>query len=259
MGCSTLEEVEISDGVESIGRVAFSKCSALSRIEIGREVRSIGASAFAETKIWQDSGDIVYADDWVVGCKNLNIGIDTNGQLLLEEGTAGIAEQVFYSCKEYLLEIIFPDSLKAIGTNAFRECTNLTVVVLGGETESIGEFAFYQCKNLTSVMCGNNVKLISIGQFAFAECPSLSTIELPSTLETIGHYAFYNCQALNDIDLPDGLKSLGTGVFVDSGNHGITRKAGVVLRDNGGVRSHNGHCGNSGGNGRNRQLCILRG
>lgn len=163
LGCSTLEEVEISDGVESIGRVAFSKCSALSRIEIGREVRSIGASAFAETKIWQDSGDIVYADDWVVGCKNLNIGIDTNGQLLLEEGTAGIAEQVFYSCKKYLLEIIFPDSLKAIGTNAFRECTNLTVVVLGGETESIGEFAFYQCKNLTSVMCGNNVKLISIG------------------------------------------------------------------------------------------------
>ena len=88
-----------------------------------------------------------------------------------------------------LYNLVLPDNLKIIGTNAFK-CQSLSgSLIIPEGVKEIGESAFNGCDNLS----GN--------------------LSLPSSLEVIGDYAFANCEFTCEILLPQDLKSLGSGAF----------------------------------------------
>ena len=94
-------------------------------------------------------------------------------------------------------DIVVPSTIgeyqvKAIGGNAFSNCTGIESVVIPEGIESIGESAFYNCKNLRSV-------------------------QLPKTLTEIKEAAFHNCENLKDINLENELKEMGPRVFHGAG------------------------------------------
>lgn len=66
-----------------------------------------------------------------------------------------------------IASIELPDSVTAIQSNAFKDCTNLSTVSIGTESSlaSIGEYAFYNCTALTSIYIPREVTLI--GKYAF--------------------------------------------------------------------------------------------
>ena len=79
-------------------------------------------------------------------------------------------------------DVVIPDSVENngikyavifIGSWAFRSCTGLTSVTIGGSVTSIGRSAFSACTGLTSVTIPNSVT--SISDFAFDGCSSLTT------------------------------------------------------------------------------------
>ena len=99
----------------------------------------------------------------------------TNTNLIIKEGTIGIAGSAFLNCSE-LTSITMPNSLKYIGDGTFAKCSNLTSVTIGNSVTSIGSYAFWDCSELISVIIPNSVT--SIGENVFYNCSNLTSITL---------------------------------------------------------------------------------
>ena len=113
-------------------------------------------------------------------------------------------------------EIIIPSKYKGlpvtrIGGNAFKECIEITSVVIPDSVTSIGFCAFYECSALESVTIGDSVTTIEFS--AFNKCFSLESVTIPDSVTTIGDSAFYDCFKLADVSLPVTVESLGSNVF----------------------------------------------
>lgn len=101
-----------------------------------------------------------------------------------------------FTGKSSLLYFVFPDTLKGIGAEAFRDCINMvgSLNIPEGVTK-IEYRAFYECNSLK----GN--------------------LTLPNTLERIELECFYNCDFTCELKLPNNLKYIGTSAF--NINHGF--------------------------------------
>ena len=130
-------------------------------------------------------------------------------------GFTGVAEEV----------LVIPDVFKAedgtwykviaIGSYAFRDCTNLTEVKIPVGVKSIGTYAFDGCTSLKNLIIPTDSVLSSIGSYAFSDCTSLTSIDIPTTVLTLSQYAFYNCTSLKSITFAEYslLNSIGTYAF----------------------------------------------
>ena len=70
--------------------------------------------------------------------------------------------------------VTIPNTVKAIGEDAFFDCTTLTSVTIPSGVTSIGGWAFYDCKNLTSVTIPASVT--SIEDWGFRWCDALKDV-----------------------------------------------------------------------------------
>lgn len=78
--------------------------------------------------------------------------------------TANTIPSGLFTCTS-LLEIILPNSLTTIGSNAFSHCDCLTSVVIPDNVTVVGGDAFAYCKILANVTIGKNVKTMNQGVF----------------------------------------------------------------------------------------------
>ena len=242
-GCSGLIYVLIPNSVKSIGNCAFGGCSGLTSVSIPNNVTSIEQNAFTGTGWYNSQPDgILYLDNWLIGYK----GYKPTGELVIAEGTKGIASYAFSDDRNYnwcsdLTSVIIPNSVTSIGRSAFAYCSGLTSLTIGNSVTSIGISAFYACSSLTSITIPNSVT--SIGNFAFhssgwynsqpngilyldnwligykGEKPSG---KLAITEETRGIlcYAFQGCSGLTSITIPESVMSIGDYAF--QGCSGLT-------------------------------------
>lgn len=75
---------------------------------------------------------------------------------------------------------------------------------------SIAQEAFRDCKELTGVVLPDG--LLKIGFQAFYRCEKLESVRIPDSVISIEGNAFLNCTALKEITFPAGLTELGYGV-----------------------------------------------
>ena len=135
--------------------------------------------------------------------ENANIGITLD----LSEATGittinGIGstwESIFSECKK-LEKLILPNTLKTIGSDAFKYSSFISVVIPDSVT-SIGANAFLGCSCMTEVKIGNSVQ--SIGEWAFGLCDRLSSVVLPKSLINIAPCAFYDLKDLLSVTFAD--------------------------------------------------------
>ena len=94
----------------------------------------------------------------------------------------------FYATHEYYYgDVVIPDTVSN---------NNNTYHVI-----SIGEYAFKNCANLTSVIIPQSVKYIS--WCAFAGCTALKSINISSTVKEIDNNAFLGCTGLTRVNITD--------------------------------------------------------
>lgn len=112
-----------------------------------------------------------------------------------------------------LKEIILPNNIKTIGSEAFCYCGELRKINIPDSLKSIGELAFYSCRRLDMDSLVFPEGLEEIPRECFFDCRSLSgSVILPSTIKTIGSLSFYLTR-ITGLTLPEGLDSIGDYAF----------------------------------------------
>ena len=101
-------------------------------------------------------------------------------------------------------EIVIPDSVTEIGSQAFSGCGKLTGVSIPNSVTMIRDRAFFDCNSLASITIPDSVTDIELQ--AFCNCTSLKSVTIPASVTDIGDEAFgYDIDEL-EIKKVDGFK-----------------------------------------------------
>ena len=170
--CRYMTSVTLSDGVETIGGLAFTNCTELVNVTIPSSVKSIGTKAFYF---------------------NSNLS-----NVIIPDSVESIEESTFERCIK-LTDCVLGSGVKTIGVNSFNYCEKLTGITMGNNVESIGQAAFSMCSKLPKIDLPDSVK--TIGNFAFEWCDSLTAVTIGSGVTSIGQSAFYSATTLTSITI----------------------------------------------------------
>ena len=110
-----------------------------------------------------------------------------------------------------IISIVISDSVKSIGSYAFRGCQKLESISIPSGIISIGNNAFQRCGSLAEITIPNSVK--TIGNQAFDFCANLQTIEIPESVISIGERAFNNCTRLKNVSISNSITVIEKGLF----------------------------------------------
>ena len=197
-----------------IGEDAFLGCHNLTSISIPNSVISIGAGAFGSTA-WYDNQPIglVYAGKVLYKYKGT---IPANTNIVIEDGTLGIADEAFYNNVGHnyknLTSIKLPTSLVNIGESAFYGCSGLTSIVIPQGVNNIGDYAFSRCTALEGdIIIPEGVT--KIGDNVFSYCSNLHSVTIPNTVRSIGIGAFSGCSTLANIKIGDNVEYIYNNAF----------------------------------------------
>ena len=181
---NTLDGYPVSDLDTSL----FESNSALVTVQLPRTLRYIGDYAFAScTLLEQVTFESLELDDQ---------GNET-GEYVLEY----VDSYAFVSCPK-LQSFTFPDSAETItlGTNIFRNDTDLAAVTLGSSINLIPGYTFAGCTSLETLSINTNANLT--GAYVFQNV-SLKTLILGNAV-TSASLSFYTASTLTSIEVsPD--------------------------------------------------------
>lgn len=112
--------------------------------------------------------------------------------------------------KTEIIELIIPNTITKIDSNAFRYCQKLTKVTLPEGLSVIADDAFGYCESLKEVTIPSSVK--EIGRHAFSYCKNLQSVTISQGVKTIGSYAFKGTK-IKKITIPSSVDSIGYDAF----------------------------------------------
>lgn len=242
--CASLQDINLSDLIESIGSSAFDNCTALNTDLTGKllNVTAIGDGAFNNTQV---SGELNLLNlQGKLGQKvffNTNIeSIKSLGNITSITENSGNLSGTFQNCAN-LTSMVLPESLEVIGISAFEGCTNLVYDIenLPKSLTTLGYQAFYNCQNIYGIvnlpnLTGNiqsgvfaktNITKIEnlgsiteIGAGGTSISPfngtKLTEVILPDTIEKITQLNLFNgLDTLTKANVPEALKNVPAAMF----------------------------------------------
>lgn len=208
-GCSEITSITIPDSVTRMGEDAFYNCESLKNVIYKGTVADWCCIDFAGGYL-DHSNPVSWATNFYISGKLLE------GELIIPNGVTHIPTDAFNGCHK-ITSITIPDSVTSIGESAFWYCMGLTDIILPDRVTSIGDYAFKGCDSLTTIKIPESVSYI--GNCAFFGCKSLTNIDIPENVH-IADSAFGGCVSLKSVKIPDSMTSISEGVF--SGCTGLT-------------------------------------
>lgn len=125
------------------------------------------------------------------------------------------------AAKEKLAGINLSDtSITSIPMNVFKDCTNLTDVMLPDTITSIGESAFENCSSLTSFDFSPSLTSLAVNSFSGS---GLTSIDLSpcTSLTSIPSSCFLNCNEAATVNIPANITEIGNNSLYISQSHEI--------------------------------------
>ena len=251
-----ITDFSVPEGVEEIGKDAFSSNKQLTKLTLPSTLKTIGEGAFSNTGL----KEIVFP----ASMKTIPKGILDNTQvekIILSEGVEEIGDYAFAN-NSLLKSVVFPNTLKKIGRGAFKNSNlesitlppgieeiadeafsynKLSAVILPTHLKTLGDSAFSN-NNLKEVTLPSNLEVLgtafvdnsSLSKITFSEGlkeikgssnlrlsafsgTAIKSVVLPKSLEKIGDGAFYNLNGLADIVIPENVTSIGDEAFYNTG------------------------------------------
>ncbi len=241
-----INEIEISEGVQTIPSYAFYNLPNVEVITIPTTATSVGEYIFD----YECNLDTINYNAIDCSAKNAFYNIDSITTVNFGSNVKTVSESMFKSCDNLenitsngSIEFIYPDAfadtpwhsnichcaegeIVYVDKVAYSSYNPTGSVVIKDGTKSIYAEAFINATQLTSITIHDSVEYI--GDHAFNGCSNLENIEMSSNIEHIGSNAFSNCYKLKNIDLGNNLTFLGESAFYScSSLESITIPSGV--------------------------------
>ena len=287
--CINLSTVTIPASVTSIGKKAFYDCESLKTITIPASVQTIESDAFTGTPLetvyyygtrtqWtriEGDGKPMNVAVYYIKVENnvvytLNyLGPGTYGRATVSGHTDGLLEKENVRIEELVLSDNVYYSVRSIGENAFKDCSNLKTVTIPRDVTLIGKGAFdgtslttvnfqgtrpqwdriegagkpdnvtVNCAPITidhiNYDCYNDGTAVVCGYItslpAEVEIPSIVSRGRDYTVTSIRQDAFMNCDSLKSVSIPASVESIGQGAFDGSGVKTVTFEENSKLKN----------------------------
>ena len=187
-------------------------------MHLGKSVETIGENVFLNsdslTSITVDEENPYFmVDDGVLYSKDkrelLYCPKNFSGIYRVAEEVKRISKSAFRNCNQ-LTEIVLPEGLEVIGDTAFYGCTQLKRISLPKSVSQIGAYAYKGCP-LQGTLDLMNIK--DIGEGAFEGCTGLTSVVLPENLLRIEASLFQGCTGLTVVNIPQCVTTIGTSAF----------------------------------------------
>ena len=145
--------------------------------------------AYSESEII-DSGKCGDNAEWTL-LKNGTLIISGSGDMydykLTEYNNHYISTTDWYNYREYIKKVEIEEGITSIGIYAFKDCNQMTSIILPNGLYKIGDAAFYGCRLMKSItlpdsfqkMGSKTTYLFHFLNPPFYSCTSLKTIEIP--------------------------------------------------------------------------------
>lgn len=213
--CEKLSNVDLPDSVTEIGSDAFNGCTQITELTIPKSVTSFYVNALPqnlttvyynaenctfEGLIRANSGDTYYSPFYQTKIKNVFIG-DTVKRI----------PDYFLCSASFIENIVLPDSVTEIGTEAFRGCT-IKNITLSPNLVVIEDRAFYGTYvKIEDIKFPDGLRMI--GKEAFAYCHEIEEIHLPDSVVDVAEGAFESCKILSKVRMSPNVRLIAERAF----------------------------------------------
>jgi hypothetical protein len=206
----------LGNSVSTIGAWAFNSCDSLTGVlNIPSNVASIGEDAFVYCNF----------EGMVVDPENPTYDSRDDCNAIIETST----NELTTGCKN----TVIPNTVTAIGNNAFKGIRGMTSIEIPGSVVSIGNNAFATCFDITGDLVIPN-SVTHIGESAFFQCEGLNgKLIIGESVSYIGDWAFRKCSHIAEaVSLATAPPTLGTDlggmVFAEFGVQTLTVPCGCI-------------------------------
>ena len=256
---SSIETLEISDGIETIearafvssrnligsliipntvktiGDAAFAACTFDQKLVVPNSVETIGKDVFATIPFSDVEIDMTNIPNEILSSQTTSVPV--TGKLILGQNVKIIEEGAFAYCTNMTGTLTIGPNVTSIGKDAFRACRGLTGNLnIPDSVITIGEHAFSDCSELTGIP-HISANIETIGECVFFNCKNLTgNLILGTKLKTIGMSAFQYCKSFESITVPSTVESVGNGSFDDVAHIYYT---GLLDTSNWGAKAYN--------------------
>ena len=122
-----------------------------------------------------------------------------------------IADKGFQYSK--ITKVQFPNTVYAIGENAFDNAKSLTEIVIPNTIRLIGSYAFQYCEGLVSFTFEEDAAITEIKNHTFNGCKKITELEIPEGVTTIGDWCMQHMDAMTTLTLPSTITKLNDGAL----------------------------------------------
>ena len=230
--CTSLNDIGIPVGVDSIGKYAFNGCSAALFVNLPSTLTSIDDYAFAgcsgviEIRCQADIPPVIQENTFAGVDKNTQLYVPiqsieaykeaefwsefTNVLPIIVYGTQFEVDGIRYeTVNDTEVQVIYNDSVPYAGVINIPDSVNFYSAKLA--VSGIYSEAFLNCTELTSVSIPETVK--SLNYNAFKGCTGLTSVIIPNSVSWIDGAVFEDCTGLETVVLPNSIISIVSGVF----------------------------------------------
>ena len=192
-GCKKIEAITLPNSLKEIRQYAFGWCGNLKTVNIPLYVASIGKGAFTHCGLTSVTFEEVYG--WKAGATSLIVSdVNQNATWLSStytdnDWTHDPVDETIYTDFNFTYDnTTMTASVKAKDASVISGEIKIPAFVkhngIDYTVTSIADAGFKDCKNITSIIIPDSVT--SIGSMAFQSCHNLSAINIPASVESIG-------------------------------------------------------------------------
>ena len=234
--CNSLTEITIPSSVTMIDGGAFAYCSALASVTIHDTITMIGEAAFDGVEhIHVHITDLAKyctanSSYLLPGTKHLYLNNEPLTEIVIPEGVIEVGSNAFADCID-ITKVTIPSNVTTLGKGAFKNCCSLATLVVDDSMTVLDASAFENCtisqmhiniSDLAKYCTANSSYLLPGTKHLYLNNEPLTELAIPEGVIEVGSNAFANCIDITKVTMPNSVTTLGEKAFKGSGIESIT-------------------------------------